>query len=128
MPENYGQSATRHFADAQSLAGVERWDGAGHLIGFSAECALKHGVLGFRQEIDSIRGHFPELIEVAKRQLQQRRQTGLYTILKNAQLMSGWAVDMRYYEDGSVSQETYELWKQQAYTILHAAGIKRTGS
>jgi hypothetical protein len=125
MPENYGQSAIRHFDDAHSLASAESWDGAGHLIGFAAECALKQGILATIQGIDSVHGHFPGLIEVAKRQLHQRRQTGLYTILKNSNLMMGWKVELRYHATGSVNRETYEVWKQHTYSILHASGLRR---
>jgi hypothetical protein len=125
MPENYGQSAIRHFDDAHRLASAESWDGAGHLIGFAAECALKQGILVTIQGIDSVHGHFPGLIEVAKKQLHQRRQTGLYTILKNSNLMAGWKVELRYHATGSVNREKYEVWKQHTYSILHASGLRR---
>lgn len=125
MPEHYGQSAIRHFDDALSLASVESWDGAGHLIGFAAECALKHGILATVQGIDNPHGHFPALIEVAKKHLHQRRQSGLYAVLKNENLMAGWKVELRYHETGTVDKQTYESWKQHTYSILHASGLRR---
>lgn len=124
MAENYGQAAIRHFDDAQMLASSNCFDSAGHLIGFAGECALKFGIVALGNE--SVRGHFPELIETAKRKLQQRRQTGLHTILKSTQLYIGWSVDMRYHETGSVTRDQYELWKQQTYSILHASGLRRS--
>ena len=42
--ECYRDAALRHFVDARSLAAVERWDSAGHVMGFAAECSIEHAV------------------------------------------------------------------------------------
>ncbi|WP_459206382.1 hypothetical protein ACSMEV_18195 [Pseudomonas sp. MLB6B] len=124
MADFYGAAAVRHFSDAEILAASERWDGAGHLVGFSAECSIKHGVGALRPDADGVRKHLPELTEVAKRLLNQRRQSGIYTILKNPMFMSGWAVEARYSDDGVVDREQYMVWRQQAYALLHAVDLR----
>ena len=124
MPEYYGVAAVRHFSDAEALAGIESWDGAGHLIGFSAECSIKHGISTLRPDAESVRKHIPDLTDVAKRLLNQRRHTGIYIVLKNANFMAGWSVESRYSNDGAVDKEVYMLWRQQAYSLLHAANLR----
>jgi HEPN domain-containing protein len=60
MPRDYGQAAIRHFLDAQMLAEAGRYDDAGHLIGFAAECALKKAASGFTTPPNAeIEGHLP---------------------------------------------------------------------
>jgi hypothetical protein len=44
MDEEYREAAVRHLTDADVLAGGKRWGGAAHLVGFAAECAIKHDV------------------------------------------------------------------------------------
>jgi HEPN domain-containing protein len=41
MDANYGSAARRHLADAQRLAQNSRWDNAGYLGGYVAECGAK---------------------------------------------------------------------------------------
>ncbi|MET3715411.1 hypothetical protein [Pseudomonas sp. PvP001] len=125
MPENFEDSAVRHFDDAEILAAAGSIDGAGHLIGFSAECGIKHGIRILMSETDHVHGHFPELVDKAKRALTQRRQTGLYGILKNRNLLENWKVDLRYSSNHAIEKSVYEEWRRQTYTILHAAGLRR---
>ena len=126
MPENYKASALRHFGDAENLAGVGRFVGAGHLIGFSAECAIKFCVENAKPNSEVPHLHFPQIIEVAKRQLNQRRHAGLSLLLKSqAPVMQGWGIGMRYLDDNSVTEETYLRWRSDASRILNASGLKR---
>ena len=124
MEEKFAVAAVRHFNDADTLAASERLDGAGHLIGFCAECAIKHAVISLRADIDSLHGHFPELINVAKRHLNNRLHHGLYTIIKNPVFMQGWKVGGRYSEDGAVTKKNYELWRGQARSLMFAAKLR----
>ncbi len=39
--DDFTDASRRHLADAEVLFDAGRWDGAVHLAGFSAECALK---------------------------------------------------------------------------------------
>jgi hypothetical protein len=123
--ENYGAAAIRHFADAELLAKDQRWDGAGHLVGFAAECALKH-------KIDTLqpRGaphcHFPEILGVARRHLNRRRHTAIHAILKLPNLMEGWNVSLRYSGDAAVDEGKYGLWRDHAARLVGAAGLRRS--
>ena len=65
--ENYREAALRHMKDAEALAKGKRWGGAGHLVGFAAECALKHRITSLRTENETLKRHFPGLIEIAKK-------------------------------------------------------------
>lgn len=125
MSENYGEASIRHYVDAEALAHGGRYDGAGHLIGFSAECAIKFHIETIKPEQDAPHGHFPSLIEIAKRHIQQRRQSTMHQILKNPDLLKDWDVSHRYSETGSTSQQVYDVWRGQAAHIMFAAGLKR---
>jgi hypothetical protein len=124
MEEKFAAAAMRHYEDAETLAASERLDGAGHLIGFSAECAIKHAVLSLRSDKESLHGHFPELVNVAKRHLNQRLHHGLYTVIKAPTFMQGWTVHGRYSDDGSVTRQNYDLWRAQARALMYAAKLK----
>lgn len=124
MEEKFAAAAVRHFEDADVLALSERLDGAGHLIGFSAECAIKHGVLSIRSDIDSLHGHFPDLINIAKRHLSQRLHHGLYTVIKNPLFMQGWKVEGRYSDNGNITKQQYELWRGQARSLMYAVRLR----
>jgi len=125
MEEKFAAAAVRHYGDAETLAVSERFDGAGHLIGFSAECAIKHGVLSLRSDIDSLRGHFPDLIDIAKRHLNQRLHYGIYTIIKSPVFMQGWKIEGRYSDSGAITKQQFELWRGQARSLMYATKLKR---
>lgn len=124
MEEKFAAAALRHYEDADTLAVSERLDGAGHLIGFSAECAIKHAVLSLRSDINTMRGHFPELIDIAKRHLNLRAHHGLYTVLKNPLFMQGWKVEDRYSDNGLITKQRYDLWRNQTRALMYAAKLK----
>ncbi|KTC43822.1 hypothetical protein AO262_14505 [Pseudomonas fluorescens ABAC62] len=124
MEEKFAAAAVRHFRDADTLAASNSLDGAGHLIGFSAECALKHAVLSLRPGVEKIQKHFPDLVEVAKRHLDMRAHHGLYIILKNPAFMQNWTVGSRYSEDGMITRKTYDLWRSQTRALMYAAKLR----
>jgi hypothetical protein len=74
LPEVYSKAALRHFLDAEKLASCSRFDNAAHLVGFAAECAVKHCILELRLTVDAPHVHFPQLIEAAKRSLRGRNK------------------------------------------------------
>jgi hypothetical protein len=108
--------------NACTLKEVGQYDNAGHLIGFAAECAIKHHM--GQVSSTSVNLHLPELLAAAKRQLGNRAgYTSMYDVLKTADL-AGWAVDHRYAATGKTSAESFEYWHAGARRILAAAGIK----
>jgi hypothetical protein len=82
MTEKFGEAALRHLTDGEMLADGERWGGAGHLIDFAAECAIKHRIKTVLPKEDAPGGHFPKLIDIAKRHLTGRSHLALSAVLK----------------------------------------------
>ena len=124
--ERYDQSALRHFRDATYLAKDARWDGAGHLVGFAAESALKHAIASLRPGQDVPHKHFPELITIAKKHIQLKNHRGIRTLLDFADYFAGWKIDDRYSADGTVSSKAYDLWRDHATRTISAAGLRST--
>ncbi len=124
MPENYGAAALRHYADAKLLASNERYDNAGHLIGFAAECSIKHV---FQPSGSGRYKHLPQLLNAFPRLVQGRdpRKKAMYAIsplLRTA--FNDWDVSLRYQDDG-IDKNTYEKWEQMARRALGAAELSQ---
>lgn len=128
MPEAYAVAASRHFADAERLARDQRYDNAGHLVGFAAECALKHAYDITEPDEASPRVHLPDLAAAIRRRVRSRnpRQQALRSLLGQTQngFFSDWQVSARYGDDGTVSRAMYERWEGYARRTLGAARIK----
>ena len=121
-PEDFCGAAARHYIDACSLKDSGQFDNAGHLIGFAAECAIKHQM--YKTSETTVSLHLPELLPAARRQLGSRVGfTSMYDVLKTDHL-AGWCVDHRYAPTGKVTREVVEAWCNGAKRILAAAGIK----
>jgi hypothetical protein len=127
MAENYSEAAVRHFLDAEHLAKASRWGNAGHLVGFAAECAVKSRlrILKPAAEAKEFHGHFPDLINIARKQVCGRRDTALHAVLKINLLMQGWNVNDRYAANSSIGKVQYDLWRQHASRLMSAAGLNR---
>ena len=125
MAENYSEAAIRHFQDSELLAKASRWDNAGHLIGFAAECAVKYRLQTLRPSAAVPHGHFPVLINIAKKHFNGRRDSALHAILKTTALMQSWDVNDRYAGNAFIGKPQYELWRRHASRLMSAAGLKR---
>jgi hypothetical protein len=128
MPEPYSDAAVRHYRDAEALAAHDRFDGAGHLIGFAAECAVKFSVEALRPTNAAPHLHFPELLEKAKKLLHGRRRHPMFSLLARQAFMQGWDVSQRYSDDGTITPILYETWRVDAARALGAAGLGRKPS
>ncbi|MBK8260396.1 MAG: hypothetical protein IPK80_03555 [Nannocystis sp.] len=126
MQENYKQAARRHYADAEHLARDERWENACHLLGFAAECGLKHAVANLRPGQSAPHLHLPELAQTAVKLLHGRdpAHRSLRTLLNDPDFFKDWAVRQRYHPDGSVTAEHYKRWLTHARRTLGAAKLK----
>ena len=122
----YPEAALRHFRDAEHLASDQRWNGAGHLIGFAAECALKHAIASLRPDRDAPHGHFPNLVTIAKRHLTTKHHLTLYQLIGQADYFAGWSVNDRYAADDAISSTMYDQWRENATCTINAAGLRST--
>jgi hypothetical protein len=125
MPESYSEAAVRHFSDADHLAAGQHLDGAGYLIGYAVECAIKSAVENMRPTADAPHLHLPTLVEKAKKALQGRRKHSVFTVLERPGFMAGWAVSLRYEADMTIDAETFKAWRADASRTISAAGLKR---
>lgn len=129
MPECYEQAAVRHYDDAVRLAGDGRYDGAGHLVGFAAECAIKHALGIAEPQNGELRVHLPDLAAAARRRFAGRnaRQNPMRNLLEATRggFLSDWNVSFRYFQDGQVGQAQFEVWEKMAKRSLAAANLRR---
>ncbi len=128
MASDYANSALRHYNDAELLAGSGRYDNAGHLIGFAAECALKKAAQPFFSkghcEID---GHLPhDLKGKIRRELDGRNSKGrlLQLVQSRSDFFSDWHINDRYSADGHIKVERYKVWLAQTRSVFSIAGIR----
>jgi hypothetical protein len=124
LPEYYANAAVRHFLDAERLATIKSFDGAGHLIGFAAECAIKHSIEELRPTNQAPHIHFPSLIEKAKRLLRGRSRHPLFTLLQRTTFMTDWKIEHRYADNGTVTERGYLAWRGDASRALGAAQLR----
>jgi len=120
--DNYKAAAVRHFRDAIALKEHKKLDNAGHLIGFSAECAIKHEISQLKNAGD-IKLHFPELLQAARKKLHKR--SGMHKLLR-VDLLQGWNIDRRYHSDGNTILSEWDRWLKDTRQLLFQAGIRVT--
>ena len=122
--EDYQAAAVRHYQDASTLRDAGRLDNAGHLIGFSAECAIKYRIdsLGLRER--SPAQHLPDILVAARRRLGERSNyTSMFSLLKNG-IFADWAIDHRYSPTGKATSEQVAAWFLITRRLLAAANIR----
>lgn len=122
--EDYNSSAKRHFKDAVILADNKAFDNAGYLIGLAVECALKQKCRISRPDIVRGNGHLPDLIHLAKRKVDNRRDIMLLKAL-NDELFKAWVIDIRYASTGNIDETQFVAWLNQAKIIFRLSGIKK---
>jgi hypothetical protein len=124
LPEDYGSAAARHFDDASALQESGRYDNAGHLIGYAAECAIKHRISSLRPGANCPHGHFPEILIAARKHLGARSQyTGMYDIVKG-DILKGWGVNLRYEATGHTTSADLTAWFTATRRLFATANLK----
>ncbi len=118
--EHYQDAALRHFADASQLLSSGKLDNAGHLIGFAAECAIKHG-LSIQSGQVGPHGHLPDLQQIAMRRLTHR--SSLHQVLKQP-VLAGWLIERRYYATGTTSLAEVNAWFAETQRIFAASKLR----
>jgi hypothetical protein len=133
--ENMSSAAARHFADAELLANSTQGLGACQLIGYAAECALKH-LLESQFNVRNIHkqgsgaGHFPRLTAAARISLAGRSAGPVLALLNTPGFMHHWDIDLRYTDDaslqtvaGNTAPHFYANWKADAVRIFQLARL-----
>jgi hypothetical protein len=120
--EQYKDAALRHFEDALILKNENKFDNAGHLVGFAAECAIKHAISTLGNSQSSPHGHFPDFLNIARKHIKQR--TPLFEFLRTPDLLSGWTVERRYYANGNTNEAELTAWVAQTKRLIGVVGIK----
>lgn len=109
------------------LAESDRLDNAGHLIGYAAECAVKEAVSELRG-IAIPRVHFPSLssciAQIGGRNRLNQIRRALTQPPGQPSAFDDWAIDTRYWADGSVDASRFAKWRRQAGQVMAAAGIR----
>lgn len=126
MPDDYEQAAARHFRDAVSLAEKHCFDNAGHLIGISAECAVKKQVRLLENDPNlRVEGRHRSPLRRLRTVLDRRRLKGPWLALcTQPDYLSGWEIDHRYSPDGTITEAQYRSWHQQVTKVLQLARIR----
>jgi hypothetical protein len=123
-PENYGEAAIRHYEDAKTLREGGGLDNAGHLVGFAAECAIKHKIGTLGAGAASLQLHLPDILPAARKRLGERSSyASMFNLLKG-DVFSDWAVDHRYAPTGKVTEQQMVAWLGLTQRLLAAAGIR----
>jgi len=124
LAQNYESAATRHFEDATALQALGRADNAGYLIGFAAECAIKHNIVSLQPGAHSPQGHFPEILIAARKRLGPRSgYTSMFDVIR-ADIFSGWNVHRRYDETGHTDSADLTKWFNTTKRLFATAGLK----
>lgn len=124
---NFEAAANRHYIDGKMLEDAKRFDNAGYHYGFAAECAVKHllqiahrpqGHVPVARSDDPIWAHFPALRTMALMAISSRAQSRLNTMLGHDSFMQEWSTNMRYSENGGVSPQRVEKWRDDAHKVI----------
>lgn len=123
-PEDYQAAAVRHYQDARRLDKDARYDNAGHLIGFAAECAIKYSIYSLPSGQSCPEQHLPHLLPAARKRLGGRvGYAAMYNLLK-PEIFADWAVDFRYSPDGKITADSLKEWFSLTKRLFGAANIK----
>jgi hypothetical protein len=122
--EDYQAAAIRHYEDASRLRDAGRLDNAGHLIGFSAECAIKYKIDSLGSGDRSPAQHLPDILVAARKRLGERSSyASMFNLLKS-EIFADWAIDHRYSTTGRASPEQVVVWFRITQRLLAAANIR----
>lgn len=128
MADFFDDAAHRHRADAKHLAGAQRFQNAGHLIGFAAECLVKSMLEQAGQAINAkthLAVHFPKLRGMIQDHAQGRLAVSLTAILQNDSFLDGWDATGRYEANMPTAdaEARFAGWQSDVNALFTAAGI-----
>lgn len=128
MTDCFSDSARRHRRDAQQLAAAHRFQNAGHLLGFAAECLAKEILERAGITLDKssgLREHFPKLGERIRREGHTRVMVMLAPIVRKWAFLDGWTAETRYEADiiPADAQTRFNSWQADVDSLFKASGI-----
>lgn len=131
MSEAYDDAAVRHWKDADVLEASGRLDNSDHLLGLSAECAIKSALKArgkpFVDEDGDLLGrywhHIDLLWDRVHLQSLQRSHPGLVALLQSENAYDDWSIEHRYGRTGAVSAEAHARHKAGSKRLLSAVGL-----
>jgi hypothetical protein len=128
LADSFPDAARRQRNDAKHLAADDRFQNAGHLLGFAAECLAKEILQGAGIVIDrpsSLKEHFPKLGHQIRRLGHSRVMALLLPIVAKPAFLSGWQAECRYEANmlRSAAETRFHLWSADVDSLFTAAGI-----
>ena len=123
---DYKDAAIRHWNDSEHLRVESRLDNADHLVGFSAECALKNALVRSGTVIDEGSGlhvHIDVLWNRVGVHLRGRSNAPLASVLKSTNPFQDWKAGQRYLATGHVVSSALDSHRKIAIRLLGATGI-----
>lgn len=124
LAEDYESAAARHYEDANRLRGLSRPDNAGYLVGFAAECAIKHRITSLRPLENAPHCHLPDILVAARTHFGPRSgYTDMYHIVKG-DIFKGWSVANRYGQTGHTNEADLAQWFTTARRLLASAKVR----
>jgi hypothetical protein len=128
VADSFPDAARRHRIDAKRLAAARRFQNAGHLIGFAAECLAKEILEAAGITIDKpsgFREHFPMLRGAIRRDGRTRAMTVLAPIIGSQPFLDGWTAECRYENDISQvdAEVRFNSWIADVDSLFGATGM-----
>lgn len=120
---SFADSALRHREDARYLAVSQRYQNAGHLIGFAAECLVKAEMERAGITVDkNLRAHFPDLTQKIQTHAAGRLAGALWGVVGSPKFLNGWRADRRYDADLPAvdASDQYRGWENDVNDLFRA--------
>lgn len=128
MANSFPDAARRHRGDAKHLATNHRFQNAGHLLGFAAECLAKEILERAGIAIDKpsgLREHFPKLGRTIRTDGRTRVMALLAPIVLRSAFLDGWEAECRYEANilETDAETRFNSWLTDVDSLFNAAGI-----
>lgn len=123
MTDSFADAATRHRHDARLLAESARYQNAGHLIGFAAECFVKAQLEQAEVDIGhKLKRHFPDLAKQIGRHASDRLAKAVWDVVSDHNFLSGWSAERRYDAcvDATSAHREYDAWERNVDDLYRA--------
>ena len=121
---SFADAAIRHRDDARHLASSKRFQNAGHLIGFAAECLVKAELQKAGITVDKdLRKHFPILTQRIGLHATGRLAAAIWEVIQAPKFLDRWQADRRYDAtlDPHAAETEYRTWEADVSNLFRQA-------